>query len=118
VSVWNLCDLLQHVLASTAAPGGTWMVSDGEDLSTPELIRSIAAAMDRRVRLVRVPAGVLQACGRLLGRGAELRRLCGSLVVDSSATRARLGWAPPLSTDECLRRTVLWYLSAGRSLAD
>jgi nucleoside-diphosphate-sugar epimerase len=115
VSVWNLCDLLRHLLRCPEAAGRLWMVSDGEDLSTPALVRRIGHAMDRRVRLFAVPASFLRSCGRLLGREAEIARLCGSLTVDIAPTRSELVWQPPLSVDAALARTVAWYLSEGRS---
>lgn len=115
VSVWNLCDLLTNLLRNPAAPGGTWMVSDGEDFSTADLIRRLGHAMDRRVRLVSVPLGLLRFSGRLMGRKAEVARLCGSLVVDIAQTREKLTWSPPLATDEGLARTVFWYQSEGRA---
>ena len=114
VSVWTLADLLTTVLDHPAA-AGTWMVSDGEDFSTPELIRQIGVAMNRQVRLLAAPVGLLRLAGALLGRRAEVARLCGSLAVDIAATRQKLGWRPPLSAAEALRRTVGWYLSEERS---
>lgn len=82
VSLWNLCDLLVHVLDHPAAADRTWMVSDAEDLSTPDLIHRIGKAMQRRVRLLPVPTSVLYLAGSLLGRKAEVMRLCGSLAVE------------------------------------
>jgi nucleoside-diphosphate-sugar epimerase len=115
VSIWNLCDLLAHVLKHPSAPGGTWMVSDGEDLSTPELIRRIARAMNRRVRLLPVPVDVLRLLAGLTGRKAQIARLCGSLAVNIERTCSGLGWSPPVTVDDALARTVGWYLSeAGR----
>jgi UDP-N-acetyl-alpha-D-quinovosamine dehydrogenase len=116
VSVWTLCDLLSNVLLNPAAAGQTWMVSDGEDLTTPDLISRIGRAMNRQVRFLPVPAGVLMFCGMLLGKRAELARLCGSLSVDIGPTRERLGWSPPISVDEGIARTVAWYLGRGREL--
>ena len=116
VSVWNLCDLLGNLLDNPASVG-TWMVSDGEDLSTPELIREMARSMGRRVRLIPVPVGVLQASGSFLGKQAEIARLCGSLAVDIAPTRATLGWDPRIPLAEALSRTASWYLSEGRSHA-
>jgi nucleoside-diphosphate-sugar epimerase len=115
VSVWNLCDFLVLVLKHPQAPGRTWMVSDGEDLSTPDLIRRLGSAMGRQVLLPSVPVTLLKACAGLLGRRGELARLCGSLQVDISQTRAALGWSPPVTVHESLARTVAWYLAAGRT---
>jgi UDP-glucose 4-epimerase len=114
VYVRNLCELLARLVTHPAAAGRTWMVSDGEDLSTPELIRGIGAAMNRSVHLLQVPVPVLQLCGRLLRRGPEIERLCGSLTVDSAQTRRELEWSPSVSTTEALARTVDWYLREGR----
>jgi nucleoside-diphosphate-sugar epimerase len=110
VSVWNLCDLLVRLIEHPGG-AGTWMVSDGLDLSTPELVQRIARAMGRRARLLSVPAPLLRLAGDVLGRGAEMRRLCGSLTVDITPTRQRLSWSPPLPIDDALLRTVSWYLS-------
>jgi nucleoside-diphosphate-sugar epimerase len=111
VSVWNLCSLLTQALTHPAAAGRTWMVSDGEDLSTPELITRIGSAMRRRVTLLPVPVALLNVAGTLVGKGAEVKRLCGSLAVDIADTRADLGWAPPIPLSEGLQRTVEWYLA-------
>lgn len=117
VNVWNLCDLLAHALGSPQAAGGTWMVSDGEDLSTPELVRRIGTCMGRRVHLLRVPVAVLRVSTALLGRTDEFVRLCGSLVVDITRTRDELRWSPVVSVDEALTRTCAWFLSQGRTRA-
>ena len=91
VSVWNLCDLLMGLVGNVRGDGETWLVSDGDDLSTPELVRRIGAAMRKRVTLLPVPAPILLASAALLGRRAEVARLCGSLVVDlAHARRPRL----------------------------
>lgn len=118
VSVWNLCDLVRVLLEREHAPSRTWMVSDGEDLSTPELIRRMALAMNRPARLPSVPVPVLRTAGRLLGKQAEVHRLCSSLTVDIATTRAELGWSPPVSVDEALRRTVQWYVNEERKLGN
>lgn len=110
VSAWNLSDLLARLIERKGATG-VWMVSDGEDLSTPDLIRRLARSMERRPRLVAIPPRLLRLGGALAGRREEVMRLCESLVVDSGDTRRRLSWSPPLSVDEGLRRTVEWYRS-------
>jgi nucleoside-diphosphate-sugar epimerase len=114
VSVWNLCDLLMRLLTHPGAAGRVWMVSDDEDLSTPELMREIARAMERRARLIPVPVALLASVAAATGRRAELRRLCGSLQVDITPTRHELAWAPPVSFGEGLARTVSWYRSQTR----
>jgi UDP-glucose 4-epimerase len=109
VSVWNLSHLIVKLLLDPRAPGRTWMVADGEDLSTAELIRRLARAMSREPHLLPVPVSALRLAALLSGRGAEVRRLCGSLTVDASDTTTLLQWSPPLSVDEGLRRTVEWF---------
>lgn len=113
VSVDNLCDLLTRCIEHPRAAGRTFLVSDGEDLSTPELVRGIAAALGRPARLVPVPVSLLRTAGRLTGRGAEVERLCGSLQVDISKTREVLGWAPPVPVREGIRRMVVGEPRAG-----
>jgi nucleoside-diphosphate-sugar epimerase len=115
LSVWNLCDLLINVLGNPSAAGRTLLVADGEDLSTPDLIRRIAHSMHRRIWLPMLPPAALRLLGSLAGKSAELDQLCGSLVVDSSPTRLLLQWKPPLSVDESLERTVQWYLHETRA---
>jgi len=109
INVWNLCDFLLLVLEHPSAPGRTWLVSDGEDLSTPDLIRRIAIAMGRRVSLPSVPVSFLKLLAAVAGRRGELARLCGSLTVDVAHTRSELGWSPCVPVDEALARTVAWY---------
>ncbi|MBS0418995.1 MAG: NAD-dependent epimerase/dehydratase family protein [Proteobacteria bacterium] len=111
VNVWNLSDFLVTLLSHPAAAGRTWLVSDGEDLSTAELVRKIARALDRPARLLPVPVGLLSLAAQLAGRKAELSRLLGSLVVDSSPAHRELGWVPPVAIDAALARTAAWYRS-------
>ena len=113
INVWNLVDALIRVAEHGAAPGRVWMVSDGADISTPDLIRALGRAMGKQVRLVSVPVGLLHLAGALTAKRAEVARLCGSLVVDISETHSRLDWTPPLTLPEGLARTVAWY--QGRS---
>jgi UDP-4-keto-D-QuiNAc 4-reductase len=113
VSVWNLCNLIERLLRDSISNQGVFMVSDGADLSTPELIRKMGAALGRPARLLPVPVTVLRALGALSGRRAEVERLCGSLIVDISSTCSELGWKPPVTVDDGLARTAAWYLSRG-----
>lgn len=103
----NLVDLLILCLDHPAAAGQTFLVSDGDDLSTPGLIRRLAGALGQPARLFPVPADLLRFAGRISGHLAEVERLIGSLQVDMAHTRDTLDWRPPMSVDEGLRRTVV-----------
>jgi len=118
VGIWNLCDLLLRLLVHPHAPGRVWMVSDGDDRSTPELIQLISRAMQRRVRLVKAPLGLLRLAGTLTGRSVDLGRVCDSLQADISQTRRDLAWSPPVPLEEGVQRTVSWYLSERGLTAD
>ncbi len=102
----NLVDAIQLCLVHPAAAGRTYLLSDDEDVSTPELIRRLAQVMERPVRLLAVPPAWFELGGRVLGRGAEVRRLLGSLCIDGSAIREDLGWVPPYTLDQGLAVTV------------
>lgn len=106
VSVGNLVSALALVADHPASAGQTFLVSDGEDLSTAELIRRLARAMNRPARLLAVPTGVLRTGLRWVGKGAMADRLLGSLMVDSSPLRSRCGWVPPLTVDQGLAAAV------------
>ena len=106
VGIDNLVDFIVTCLEHPAAANETLMVSDGEDLSTPDLIRRMARAMNRPARLIPVPVWALKAGALLLGKGDAVQRLCGNLQVDISKSRTLLGWNPPISVDEGLRLAV------------
>lgn len=110
VSVWNLSSLLSEMLDKRAAAGRVWLVSDGQDVSTPQLLRTLAASLGRRdVSLLPVPVGFLRAAARLVGRSAEMARLTESLQVDLSDTEAQLDWKPSISLEEGIDRTAHWF---------
>lgn len=102
----NLTDLLLQCVKHPAAAGHTFLASDGQDLSTPELVRALARAMGRPARLWPVPVAWLRLAGRLLGRGPQIDRLIGSLQVDIGHTRQVLGWMPRLTVEQGLRLAV------------
>ena len=106
VGIDNLVDFIVTCLEHPAAANETFLVSDGEDLSTPDLIRRMARAMNCPARLLPVPKSVLMAAAAILGKRDMAQRLCGSLQVDISKSRELLGWNPPVSVDEGLRRAV------------
>ena len=102
----NLVDLLVRCVDHPSAAGQTFLVSDGDDLSTPDLLRNVAAAMKRSARLFPMPVSLVRLAGSALGKRAEIDRLVGSLQVDSGHTRQVLGWTPPVSVEEGIRRMV------------
>lgn len=106
----NLVDLLLRCVEHPAAAGQTFLASDGDDLSTPQLIRLMAKGMNRPARLISVPVKLLQAGGSLLGKRGEINRLVGSLQVDSGHTQAQLGWTPRVSVENGVRDMTQWYM--------
>lgn len=111
LSLGNLTDLLLNCVDNPMAANRTFLASDGEDLSTADLLRRLGIAMGRPARLVPVPVPLLELGARLLGRPDLARRLLGSLQVDISETRRVLGWNPPVSVDEGLRRAAVSFLA-------
>jgi nucleoside-diphosphate-sugar epimerase len=102
VSLGNLVDLILTCTSHSAAANQTFMVSDGEDVSTTDLLRRLGLALGRRPCLISVPESLLKVTARLLGKSGIARRLCESLQVDISKTRKLLGWTPPQTLDEGL----------------
>lgn len=106
VALDNLVDFVMTCISHPRAAGQTFLVSDGEDLSTTELVRGMAQAAGVPVRLVPMPVWALQAGASLLGKGEAVQRICGNLRVDISKARSLLGWIPPVTVKEGLRRVV------------
>jgi len=108
ISVWNLASFIETTMRHPAAQK-IWLVSDGEDLSTPELFARLARLMGNEPRLFKFSPIWLKRIAAIIGFGAEAHRLCDSLQVDISPARATLNWAPPMSVNEGLARTVEAY---------
>jgi UDP-N-acetyl-alpha-D-quinovosamine dehydrogenase len=102
----NFVDAIRLCLEHPDAAGQTFLLDDGQAVSTPELIRAVAQAMGRPARMLAVPVVALEWMGILLGKRAAVTRLTGSLYVDGTAIRTRLGWAPPFSMEAGLAATV------------
>jgi len=129
--VGNLIDAISACIEHPKAAGETFLVSDGQDVSTADLISMIAGAMEERpcdyrgfgllrpprftrgtrndVGLFYLPPGILKALCKIIGKSEELEKLAGSLVVDSSKIRNLLGWKPPFTLEEGIRETVREY---------
>ena len=110
VSVSNLADLVVLCVDHPAAPGNTFLVSDGESLSTTQLLKNIGDALGHPALLLPVPAWLLKGLLRLLGRGLIAQRLFDSLEVDISRTQEVLGWTPLVSVSRAIHQTVDHYL--------
>jgi nucleoside-diphosphate-sugar epimerase len=104
VALDNLVDLIITCIDHPAAANQVFLAGDGQDVSTSELLRGVGRAMGKPARLIPVPAGMLMFGAGLLGKKAVAQRLLGSLQVDISKARNLLGWEPPLSVEEGLRR--------------
>jgi nucleoside-diphosphate-sugar epimerase len=121
--VGNLAAAITAVLGAPATGFRVFFVADGTDVSTPELVRLIGAALGRKARLLPVPVVMFRAAGRVgdvLSRMAPLPltsaavdRLLGSLPVDASALGRTTGFRPPFSVEQGLRRTADWFLDPG-----
>lgn len=106
IYVENLVDALILCANHPGAVGQTYLVSDGEDISTPDLLRKLGNAMGRPARLFFCPLALLKLAGRLVGKIDQIDRLTGSLQVDSSKIRRELAWQPPFTLDDGLQATA------------
>lgn len=102
----NFVDAIRVCIEHPLAAGKTFLIDDGTPVSTPELIRALAAAMKRPARLLPVPPGVLRLAGAMLGQRAAVERLTGSLWLDSTRIQTELNWRPPHSMAAGLAETV------------
>lgn len=109
VGVANLADAIIASIAPPLAAGKTYLVSDGEDISTPRLISRLAHAMGMTPHLLPCPPALLNAGAALCSKRAVAARLTGSLQIDNSRIRHDLGWQPRYSLDQGLKSTAQWY---------
>lgn len=110
VSVLNLADLIVTCIEHPRAVNQVFLVSDGDDLSTTELLKKLRCLFDKRAFLLPVPVWALNGAARLLGKQVVAERLCGSLQVDIHKARELLDWRPVVAVDDSLRNTVDAYL--------
>jgi nucleoside-diphosphate-sugar epimerase len=114
IGIDNLVDLFVQCVRHSAAAGQTFLISDGEDLSTTDLLRRLGQALGTPARLIPIPEQLLDLTARAVGGAKLAQRLCGSLCVDIAATRQRLAWSPPVTVDEGLRRAAEAFLGETR----
>jgi nucleoside-diphosphate-sugar epimerase len=106
----NLVDAIVTCMKHPKAAGQTFLVSDGNDVSTPELIRHISSLLGRPVKLFPFPPILLKMAGIITGKSVAIDRLLGSLTINSSKIRRELGWQAPFSMEQGLKETTKWYL--------
>ena len=107
----NLIDLIIYCIDHPNATGKILLASDGEDISTPDLIKKLSNAMGKPKRLFPFPIRIIKSIGKIFKKSYEVERLLSSLRIDNSDTQKLLGWKPPFTLDEGLLNTVKWYLN-------
>lgn len=107
----NLVDAIEVCLSAPAASGQTYLVSDGEDVSTPDLVRAMAFALQRPARLLPCPTILLRMAGKALRQEGTIDRLVGTLQVNSQRIRHELQWTPPYSLAQGMQETANWFRS-------
>lgn len=110
VALDNVIDLIVTCIDHPAAKNEIFLISDSEDLSTKELLQRMALALGKRSFLLPIPTKLINLFFACIGRQDMIVRLCGSLQVDISHTKNILGWTPPYSTDQSLKKTADAYL--------
>jgi nucleoside-diphosphate-sugar epimerase len=116
IYIGNLVDAIIRCIEHPDAVNKTYLVSDGQDVSTPDLIRMIAKAMGKKARLFPCPAPLLKMIGNVAGKSSEVERLTGSLQIDSSKIRRELNWAPPFTMEQGIRKTADWFISNEKNI--
>lgn len=110
VAIGNLVSLIATCIDHPAAANQTFLVSDGEDLSTTQLLRHLARALGKPARLLPIPEWLLKLGASTLGKQAVAQRLCDSLQIDIRKNCELLAWTPPVKIDKAMRQTADYYL--------
>ncbi|ADI29637.1 UDP-glucose 4-epimerase family protein [Methylotenera versatilis] len=107
VYIDNLVSLIMKCINHPAAANQVFLVSDGNDLSTTELLRGCASALGVRSRLLPIPQKLIEFLAALIGKKDVAQRLCGNLQVDITKARRLLDWKPPITVEEGLKATAI-----------
>ncbi len=102
----NLIEAIFYCIFHTKIGNKVFLISDGIDVSTPDIFQYIADAMGKKLKLISVPIPILRSIGGILGKSKEISRLTNSLYVDSSLIRATFNWTPTYSTNDGIKQTV------------
>jgi nucleoside-diphosphate-sugar epimerase len=111
VALDNLVNFIDTCLEHHAAANQTFFISDGHDLSTTDLLRLTAQALDRSCYLLPVPQSILWKLLLVMGRGEIARRICSSFQVNIDKSHRLLDWSPPYSVDATLADTAAWFIN-------
>lgn len=106
IYVENLVSFILHCIQHPLAANQIFLVSDGQDLSTTELLKMCAIALDVKPRLLPVPQKLIELGAAIIGKRDVAQRLCGNLQVDITKARELLGWSPPYSLADGLKATA------------
>jgi nucleoside-diphosphate-sugar epimerase len=106
IGIDNLVDIIIQCIDNPKVVGKTFLVSDGKDLSTPELINLIALSMGKKANLFPLPIFILKFLGLIFGRREEISRLIGSLKIDNSHLKKVLNWAPLVSAEDGIKKMI------------
>lgn len=109
VYIGNLVDAISACVTHPAAPSHIFLVSDGTAVSTPDLIRNVAIALNCPAHLLPIPPDALRFFGKITRKSAAIDRLLGSLTIDDRSIRQTLNWHPPFSLQQGLEATATWY---------
>lgn len=102
VALENLTDFIVTCVTHPGAANQTFLISDGADVSTPDILRYLARGMGLRLRLLPIPVPLLRLGAKAAGKLNLFEQLCGSLVIDSTKARDVLGWQPPVKPEDAL----------------
>lgn len=111
----NLVDIVSVCITHPKAAGHTYLVSDGQDLSTRELIQNLSQFLGKKAILFPIPISLLKFFAALANKKSTVDKLTGYLVVDTNKCRTELNWSPPICSDLALMRTAIWYHELLRS---
>ena len=115
--IGNLVDAMLVALEHPDAANKLYLLSDGQDVSTSQLVERMAQALNKTPRLFSLPQGMLRLAASVLGKSSAVDRLYGSLYLDSAKIRQELSWIPPFSMQQGLAETAQWFLKAQDSSA-
>jgi nucleoside-diphosphate-sugar epimerase len=112
IYVGNLVDVIESCMFHPTAAGKTYLVSDGQDVSTPEMMKYIAQALGRTSMLLPVPVLFLKLLGKITGKNEAMNRLLGSLTLDIQDLQRDLDWSPPFTMKQGIAKSIEWYMES------